>query len=64
MEDGERVYEAIEKAGGSLEEADLSKINLAYALSDGQKIYIPKNRKMHMIKRYVLKIKKLLDNVK
>ena len=42
MEDGERVYEAIEKAGGSLEEADLSKINLAYALSDGQKIYIPK----------------------
>lgn len=42
MEDGDRVYEAIEKAGGSLEEADLSKINLAYALSDGQKIYIPK----------------------
>ena len=42
LNDGDRVYEAIEKAGGSLEDADLSKINLAYALSDGQKIYIPK----------------------
>lgn len=29
-------------AGGSTEEADLSKVNLAYTLSDGQKVYIPK----------------------
>lgn len=36
------MYEAIEAAGGELEDADLSKVNLAYTLSDGQKIYIPK----------------------
>ena len=29
-------------AGGSLEDADLTKVNLAYTISDGQKIYIPK----------------------
>lgn len=38
---GARIYDAIEMAEGSLENADLSKINLAYALEDGQKIYIP-----------------------
>lgn len=36
------MYEAVERAGGNLEDADLSCINLAYILSDGQKIYIPK----------------------
>ena len=29
-------------AGGSTDDADLSKINLAYVLEDGQKVYIPK----------------------
>lgn len=29
-------------AGGSLEDADLAKVNLAYTILDGQKIYIPK----------------------
>lgn len=38
---GARIYDAIEMSGGSLEEADLSKINLAYLLEDGQKVYIP-----------------------
>lgn len=38
---GARIYDAIEMAEGSLENADLSKINLAYTLEDGQKIYIP-----------------------
>ena len=42
IKEGSRLYEAIEMAGGSNQDADLSKINLAYALSDGQKIYIPK----------------------
>ena len=37
------MYEVIEQAGGSTEEADLSKVNLAYPISDGQKIYIIKN---------------------
>lgn len=36
-----RLIDAIEAAGGLTENADISKINLAYIVSDGQKIYIP-----------------------
>lgn len=36
-----RLIDAIEAAGGLTENADISKINLAYVVSDGQKIYIP-----------------------
>ncbi len=44
---GDRIIDAIEKAGGETKEADLSQINLAYELQDGQKIYIPnKNEKI------------------
>lgn len=39
--EGARISEIIDLAGGVTEEADLSKINLAYAVSDGQKIYVP-----------------------
>ena len=42
MQEGDRISSAIEKAGGTTEEADMSKINLAYELEDGMKIYIPK----------------------
>ena len=38
---GSRVNDAIELAGGLTEQADVSKTNLAYILSDGEKIYIP-----------------------
>ena len=38
---GLRISDAINAAGGITEEADLSKINLAYAVEDGQKIYVP-----------------------
>ena len=38
---GARVWDAIEKAGGAQSEADLSKLNLADYISDGQKIYVP-----------------------
>ena len=38
---GQRIMDAIEKAGGVTEEADLSKVNLAFVLSDGQKVKIP-----------------------
>ncbi len=41
LEKGSRVADAIEKAGGETKEADLSKINLAYILQDGEKIYVP-----------------------
>lgn len=36
-----RVSDAIEKAGGATGSADITKVNLAYILSDGEKIYIP-----------------------
>lgn len=36
-----RVSDAIEKAGGLKEDANVAKINLAYILEDGMKIYIP-----------------------
>lgn len=38
---GSRISDAITASGGATEQADLSKINLAYALCDGQKIYVP-----------------------
>lgn len=41
LDEGARIYEAIEKSEGSLENADLSMLNLAYMLEDGQKLYIP-----------------------
>ena len=36
-----RISDAIDAAGGTTELADISKINLAYKLSDGQKLKIP-----------------------
>ena len=41
LEKGARISDAIEEAGGTTEEADLSNANLAYSLSDGQKVKIP-----------------------
>lgn len=41
LEKGARISDAIEEAGGTTEEADLSNVNLAFSLSDGQKIKIP-----------------------
>lgn len=47
LKEGDRVIDAIKKAGGETKNADLSQVNLAYILSDGQKIYIPsKNEKI------------------
>lgn len=41
LTEGSRIADAIEKAGGLLEEADIRSVNLAYVLQDGEKIYIP-----------------------
>ena len=41
LEEGSRIDDAIKQAGGTTQNADINKINLAYELSDGQKIYIP-----------------------
>ena len=42
LEEDSRISDAIEKAGGVKESADLSQINLAYKIEDGLRIYIPK----------------------
>ena len=41
LEEGSRIDDAIKKAGGLKDDADISNINLAFLLSDGCKIYIP-----------------------
>lgn len=41
IEEGSRIMDAIEEAGGLTENADLSNVNLAFELQDAQKIYIP-----------------------
>ena len=39
--EGVRLYQLIEMAGGTTENADLNQLNLADVLTDGQKIYVP-----------------------
>lgn len=41
LEKGQRIVDAIEKAGGTTKKADLTKINLAFVLSDGLKVKVP-----------------------
>ena len=41
IKEGSRIVDVIEAAGGITEDADVSKINLAYIVEDGQKIFIP-----------------------
>ena len=41
VERGTRISDVINAAGGTTNEADLTKINLAYEVEDGQKIYVP-----------------------
>ena len=41
IDEGGRIADAIEAAGGITMKADITKVNLAYVLEDGQKLYIP-----------------------
>jgi len=50
LSEGDRIIDAIDKAGGITEDADLSKVNLAYVLEDGQKVYIPSLQDEEIIK--------------
>lgn len=44
LKKGFRIYNAIDKAGGALEVADLDILNLAKILKDGEKVFVPKKR--------------------
>ena len=41
LQEGSRVSDAIQAAGGALDTADVSRLNLAQLLTDGMKIYVP-----------------------
>ena len=41
IEEGARIIDAVNVAGGLTEEADITRVNLAYILEDAMKIYIP-----------------------
>ena len=41
LDEGSRVMDAVNVAGGFTNDADVEKINLAYVLSDAVKIYVP-----------------------
>lgn len=51
LPEGSRVYEAIEKAGGLSQEADISGTNRAEVLTDGQKIYIPTKQELSALQQ-------------
>lgn len=51
LKEGSRIIDAVDKAGGTTKNADLSKINLAYVLQDGQKVYIP--NKKEQVNEYI-----------
>ena len=41
VKENARINDVIEAAGGITDDADLTEVNLAYTVEDGQKIYIP-----------------------
>ena len=41
VKENARIDDVIKAAGGATENSDLNQVNLAYAVEDGQKIYIP-----------------------
>lgn len=45
VEEGTRLFELLQKAGGPTEEADLEAVNLAMILREGQKVFIPPRSK-------------------
>lgn len=46
IQDGARIADIIESAGGLTQEADITNINLAYIVEDGQKIVIPSKQEI------------------
>lgn len=42
LKEGSRIIDAINSCGGKTENADITKINLAYILEDGIQIYVPR----------------------
>ena len=54
LEEGSRLEDAINKAGGLTDNADISNINLAYILEDGTKIKIPSLNEKEIAESYII----------
>ena len=54
LEEGSRISDVIDMAGGTTKEADLSKINLAYIVQDGQKIYVPNKKDKNEVNTIII----------
>lgn len=55
LEEGSRIADAIELAGGLTDEADTKEINLAYIIEDGMKIKIPNKTEQQEKSEYITK---------
>ena len=53
LPEGARIVDAIEAAGGETVNADLNKLNLAYVLSDGEKLYVPNKNEENENTEYI-----------
>ena len=54
LKEGSRIEDAIKEAGGLLDNADISNINLAYVLEDGTKIKIPTIDEKSLTDSYII----------
>ena len=61
LDEGSRIADAIEKAGGLTENADLTRVNLAYEVQDAQKIYIPSTEDEQLAEEYERGIKEVVQ---
>jgi len=52
LPENSRIIDALESVGGLTEEADISSINLAAFLEDGEKIYIPSKNESYILEDY------------
>lgn len=54
LKKGARIADAIKIAGGATKNANLNRVNLAYVLEDGQKIYIPNKKDKINKEEYII----------
>lgn len=55
LDEGSRIADAINAAGGTTSKANISKINLVYVLDDGMKVNIPNNNDLKNEFEYITK---------
>lgn len=61
MRTGDRVSQAIEKAGGTSEQADEAQVNLAEILQDGTVVYIPKRERKQQCSKVAEGLSKAME---